>query len=97
MTNFTKETYLATRAAWKANYAKLTEESRKLRQEFKEAASLFSKTPYREHTAYWANYKLMEALRDERRALRLEAYTQINVLAQMKEDAAAAWAASRAA
>jgi len=97
MTNFnSKETYLAARAEWKANYNRLTEESRKLRQEFKDAASLFGKTSYRDHTAYWANYRAAEALREQRDALRREANVALADLFAMKEEAAAQWEAARA-
>ena len=96
MTNYTKETYLAARAEWKANYAQLTLDARRLRAEFNEAQRVFAKTPaYNYHSGYWAAHKAVEQLRSERAALRYEAYTQINVRAQMKEDAAMSWEASR--
>lgn len=97
MTNLTtKESYLAARAEWKANYAELTLQSRKLRREFNEAASAFGKTPYTQHTEYWASYRAMEALRDQRRALRCEANAQIAAYVSMKIDAALAWERARA-
>lgn len=97
MTNFnTKETYLAARAEWKANYARLTTEARATRREFIEAASLFNKTSYRDHTAYWANYRAMEALRGKRDDIRREANTALADLFAMRQEAAAQWEAARA-
>ena len=97
MTNFnTKETYLAARAEWKANYARLSNEARAARKEFTEAASLFGKTSYRDHTAYWANYHAMEALRGKRDDIRRETNAALAQLISMREEAAAQWEAARA-
>lgn len=92
-----KETYLAARAEWKANYAHLTEQARKLRAEYNESQSLFAKTPsYNNHTAYWAAYKEVQKIRDERDTLRREANTALADLFNMKQEAAAQWEAARA-
>lgn len=97
MTNFnTKETYLAARAEWKANYARLTNEARMARKEFNDAASLFGKTSYRDHAAYWANYRAMEALRGKRDDIRRETNDALADLFAMRKEAAAQWEAARA-
>lgn len=99
-----KETYLAARADWKANYARLTVAAREARKEFNDAASAFSKAgPYHwgksyaapENAAYHATFKAMDAARTKRALLRCEANEALADLAAMKEEAARQWLASK--
>lgn len=108
MTNFnfnSKETYLAARAEWKANYARLTQEARDARAEFREAARAFSKTGsydwnagYKSETnaAYLKAEREMWAVHSKRAGIRAEANRALHELSQMKAQAAAQWEAARA-
>lgn len=88
-----KETYLAARAAWKANYAQLTLDIRAARAAYNKAQSEASKVPmYNNHGPYWAAQKLIDTTRDARQALRREANNAIAELVEMKEEAARQWA-----
>ena len=90
MTNFnSKETYLAARAEWKANYARITKDIRVARAAYNKAQSDAAKVPmYNNHGPYWAAQKLIDTTRDARQALRREANNSIAELVEMKEEAA---------
>lgn len=94
MANFTnKETYLAARAEWKANYKRITNDIRAARQELKEKAREFNKL---EGASYGQAWHALENARDAREALRREARNEIANLFTMKEEAAAQWLEQRA-
>jgi len=101
-----KETYLAARADWKANYARLTVEAREARKAFNDAAAAFSKIgSYRwnlgysspENAAYNAAYKVMNDARTNRAVIRREANDALNDLVEMKKEAASQWMAKHLA
>jgi len=92
MANFnSKETYLAARAEWKENYARLTQQAREQRIEFNVAMSEFSKEYNK--TGKWPRdeYKRLEAARSARAAIRHEANQALAELVEMKEEAARQW------
>jgi hypothetical protein len=94
MTNFnSKETYLAARAEWKANYARISSDVRAARRAYNEAQQVFSKTSIINNRAgFWAAAKAVNDARDARAALRREASDQMTALFVMKEEAARQWA-----
>jgi hypothetical protein len=94
MANFnSKETYLAARAEWKENYARITKEAREQRAEFNAAMSDFGKK-YSKNMR-WSEvrdeYKRLETARSARAGLRYEATQALADLAEMKEEAARQW------
>lgn len=100
MTNFnSKETYLAARAEWKANYARLTTQAREARKEFNEAARVFSKSGRymyghaHDNTAFLAAEKALYAARSTRNSIRVEANNELADLAEMKIEACRQWKA----
>lgn len=97
-----KETYLAARAEWKANYAQLTIDAREARREYNNAQKEFSKAPA---YVYGAGAEVNKQHREAERKIwdTLKARAQIrdkanNALAEldeMKREAGAQWLAQR--
>lgn len=100
MTNFnSKETYLAARAEWKANYARLTLDARKYRAEVNEAQrnedstrSSFYKTNSPESSkAYRDAMSATYHARSSRSNTRYEANEALAHLVVMKQEASRQW------
>lgn len=100
-----KETYLAARAEWKANYAQLTveaREAREARRNYNSAQQEFSKAPAyvygagaefnKQHRE--AERKIWDTLK-VRAAIRDKANTALAELDEMKREAGAQWLAQR--
>lgn len=100
-----KETYLAGRKEWTANYNHLASEVRRLRDEYKGAQRQFAKTYmpwpiYRQSSdeAKTANYKDLVALQNALWAYgrsQLACTEAIEELHEAKKEAAAQWLAAR--
>lgn len=86
-----KETYLAARAEWKADYAKLSQDIRDARRSFNKAASLFGKTPATEVKEYWEAVRALQTARVTRSNLTYEANKMLDELAKAKVEAARQW------